>query len=102
MALLYGSRFCSAISSGVGGAAEMAGVPIASMTSSFHLLSADTTFARVLVDASQRRLGSVVGGTSIATFHKHVVQLVWALRANEGRPGPPRDTAILMYTDHSI
>lgn len=75
-----------ALERGGGGTEEAAKMlmGLASMTDCLHLLSGDSTFKRVLVDAHTGRIGTKEAYTSATSLHKHLMQLVIKLRISQG------------------
>ena len=69
---------------------------LAGMTNNFHLLQGETTFKTVLVNANSRRLGTKEGWTMMNSVHKHLMQLVIALRKSQGIEGLELDDSIAM------
>ena len=69
---------------------------LAGMTKNLHLLKGESSFKRVLIDAHTKRIGSNEGYTSVASAHKHILQLVKALRIKEGQHGVELDPDISM------
>ena len=70
---------------------------LASMSYNLHLLVGESSFARVLKDADAGRVGTKEGWTSAESLHKHLLQLMIALRIGQGAPeGLELDPAIPM------
>jgi len=76
------------------GTATKALMGLAGMTNTFHILKGESTFATLLVNANDKRIGTTSGMSKLDSLHKHLVQLIHILRISQGVAGLQLDPAI--------